>query len=46
MTQKIDLRLINDDLIRYATKELLYSYEDVASFTYDQWMTVLTKYVS
>ena len=42
--KKIDIRLINDDLIVYAVNVLLFTYEEVCEFTVNDWMKVLSKY--
>ena len=42
--KKIDIRLINDDLLLYAVNVLLFTYEEVCEFTVDDWMKVLNKY--
>ena len=42
--EKIDIRLINDDLLLYAVNVLLFTYEEVCEFTVDDWMKVLSKY--
>ena len=42
--KKIDIRLINDDLIVYAVNVLFFTYEEVCEFTVNDWMKVLSKY--